>query len=300
MNLNSPLRRTDYTKSTCVDWTVPWCRTGPCTWTDLDIPRLLLLPLSEPMADTLAVPPAVLAADGVVKRYGAVAALEEVSLQAAAGECVALVGESGSGKTTLLRCFNRMTEPDGGRVAVDGVDAASVDAVELRQRIGYVPQDGGLLPHWTVLRNASLVPWLRGDADARDKGAAALAWVGLDAAELGGRWPRELSGGQRQRVAIARALAARPGIVLLDEPFGALDAITRAELQDAFGALRRELGITAVLVTHDLHEAALLADRIAVLRRGRIEQVAPPETLVRAPETEYVAGLVARSRLGAG
>jgi osmoprotectant transport system ATP-binding protein len=252
------------------------------------------------LPDPHAVPDAVLAADGVVKRYGAVAALDGVSLRVAAGECVALVGESGSGKTTLLRCFNRMTEPDGGRVTVDGADVASIDATELRRRVGYVPQEGGLLPHWTVLRNAALVPWLRGDADAQAKGAAALAWVGLDAAELGPRWPRELSGGQRQRVAIARALAARQDVVLLDEPFGALDAITRADLQDAFGTLRRELGITAVLVTHDLHEAALLADRIAVLRRGRIEQVAPAETLVRAPETEYVAGLVARSRLGAG
>jgi osmoprotectant transport system ATP-binding protein len=252
------------------------------------------------LADPSAVSDPVLVAEGVVKRYGGVAALEGVSLRAAAGECVALVGESGSGKTTLLRCFNRMTEPDGGRVTVEGADVARTDAVDLRRRIGYVQQEGGLLPHWTVLRNASLVPWLRGDADAEAKGAAALAWVGMDAAEFGGRWPRELSGGQRQRVAIARALAARPGIVLLDEPFGALDAITRAELQDAFGKLRRELGITAILVTHDLHEAALLADRIAVLRRGRIEQIASPETLVRAPETEYVAGLVARSRLGAG
>jgi len=251
-------------------------------------------------ADTHAVPRPVLAAEDVVKRYGGVTALEGVSLAVAAGECVALVGESGSGKTTLLRSFNRMTELDGGRVMVDGTDAATLDPVQLRRQMGYVPQEGGLLPHWTVLRNAALVPWLLGDVEAEAKGAAALAWVGLDAAAFGERWPRELSGGQRQRVAIARALAARPGIVLLDEPFGALDAITRAELQDAFGALRRELGITAVLVTHDLHEAALLADRIAVLRRGRIEQVASPERLIHAPETEYVAGLIARSRLGAG
>ena len=241
-----------------------------------------------------------LSADGVTKRYGGSVALDGVSLEVAAGECVALVGESGSGKTTLLRCFNRMTEWDAGTVRVDGEDAAALDPVELRRRVGYVPQEGGLLPHWTVLRNAALVPWLRGDANAEAAAAEALARVGLPAVKFGARWPRELSGGQRQRVAIARALAARPNIVLLDEPFGALDAITRAELQDAFGTLRRELGITAVLVTHDLHEAALLADRIAVLRRGRIEQVASPETLVRAPETEYVAGLVARSRLGAG
>ncbi|HEX2080175.1 MAG TPA: ATP-binding cassette domain-containing protein [Longimicrobium sp.] len=131
-----------------------------------------------------------LAAEGVVKRYGGVMALEGVSIQAAAGECIALVGESGSGKTTLLRCFNRMTEPDGGRVTVEAADAASADAVELRRRIGYVQQEGGLLPHWTVLRNASLVPWLRGEADAEAKGAAALEWVGLDPAEFGRRWPR--------------------------------------------------------------------------------------------------------------
>ncbi|NNC29085.1 ATP-binding cassette domain-containing protein [Longimicrobium terrae] len=241
-----------------------------------------------------------LAAHGVVKRYGAVRALDGVSVEVRAGECVALVGESGSGKSTLLRCFNRMTDPDGGNVMVDGADAATADPVALRRRIGYVQQDGGLLPHWTVLRNASLVPRLAGDADADARGAAALAWVGMDAGEFGTRWPRELSGGQRQRVAIARAVAARPGIVLLDEPFGALDAITRADLQTAFAQLRRELGITAVLVTHDLHEAALLADRIVVLRRGRVEQTGDADTLIRAPETEYVAGLVARARLGGG
>jgi osmoprotectant transport system ATP-binding protein len=239
----------------------------------------------------------VLAAEGVTKRYGPAVALDGVSLQVGAGECVALVGESGSGKTTLLRCFNRMTEPEAGAVRVDGADARSVDAVELRRRVGYVPQDGGLLPHWTVLRNVALVPWLLRDGRAERRAAEALGWVGLPAEAFGGRWPRELSGGQRQRVAIARALAASPSIVLLDEPFGALDAITRAELQEAFGELRRRLGITALFVTHDLHEAALLADRIAVLRNGRIEQVAAPATLVAAPATEYVRDLLARARL---
>src|SRR3712207_3147848 len=175
-----------------------------------------------------------------------------------------------------------MTEPDAGTVRVDGVDARSTDPVELRRRVGYVPQDGGLLPHWTVLRNVSLVPWLRGDGEAERRAAEALGWVGLPAEAFGARWPRELSGGQRQRVAIARALAASPTIVLLDEPFGALDAITRAELQSAFGEIRRRLGITALFVTHDLHEAALLADRIAVLRHGRIEQVASPDEIGRA------------------
>ena len=224
-------------------------------------------------------------------------ALDGVSLDVAPGECVALVGESGSGKTTLLRCFNRMTEPDGGTVRVEGSDVASIDPVELRRRVGYVPQDGGLIPHWTVLRNAALVPWLRGDREANALAADALDRVGLPAATFGGRWPRELSGGQRQRVAIARALAARPSIVLLDEPFGALDAITRADLQSSFAELRRRLGITAVLVTHDLHEAALLADRVAVLRGGRIEQVAPVGVLMRDPASDYVRDLLARARM---
>ncbi len=242
----------------------------------------------------------VLSAEGVAKRYGDAVALDGVSLSVAAGECVALVGESGSGKTTLLRCFNRMTEPSAGTVRVDGEDVAAADPVELRRRVGYVPQDGGLLPHWTVLRNVSLVPWLRRDGGARAKAEEALGWVGMEVDRFGGRWPRELSGGQRQRVAIARALAASPRIVLLDEPFGALDAITRAELQSSFDALRRRMRITALLVTHDLHEAALLADRVAVLRHGRIEQIAPPAELVAAPATDYVRDLLARARIGAG
>jgi osmoprotectant transport system ATP-binding protein len=239
----------------------------------------------------------VLSARDVARRYGQAVALDGVSLEVRAGECVALVGESGSGKTTLLRCFNRMTEVDAGTVRVDGTDVGAADPVELRRRVGYVPQEGGLLPHWTVLRNVSLVPWLRHDGEAQKRAAEALEWVGLPPERFGGRWPRELSGGQRQRVAIARALAASPRIVLLDEPFGALDAITRAELQTSFDALRRRLAITALFVTHDLHEAALLADRIAVLRDGRIEQIASPAELMAAPATDYVRDLLTRARM---
>ncbi|HEV2147275.1 MAG TPA: ATP-binding cassette domain-containing protein [Longimicrobiaceae bacterium] len=242
---------------------------------------------------------AALKAEGVVKRYGPVAALDGVSLRVARGECVALVGESGSGKSTLLRCFNRTTDPDGGTVWVEGEDVRALDPVALRRRVGYAPQDGGLLPHWTVLRNAGLVPWLRGDRAPERHAAEALELVGLPPETYAHRFPRELSGGQRQRVALARALAARPALVLLDEPFGALDAITRAELQEVYGALRRELGTATVLVTHDLHEATLLADRVAVLRAGRIEQVAAPDALAAAPATEYVRELLRRSRVGA-
>jgi osmoprotectant transport system ATP-binding protein len=231
------------------------------------------------------------------KRYGSVLALDRVSIHVHRGECVALIGESGAGKTTLLRCFNRMTDPDQGQVLVDGADVGAMDPIPLRRRVGYVPQDGGLLPHWRVGRNVALVPWLRGMPDQAALAERALRLVGLDSATFGERWPRDLSGGQRQRVAVARALAAGPDIVLLDEPFGALDAITRADLQTSFLALRAELGLTLLLVTHDLHEALLLADRIAVMREGRIEQIAPAATLRDAPATEYVRELLRRARV---
>jgi len=239
---------------------------------------------------------AVLRAEQVSQRFGTVKALDGISLEVAAGECVALIGESGSGKSTLLRCFNRLTDPDSGRVLIDGVDAAGLDPIALRRRIGYVPQEGGLLPHWRVRRNVALVPWLQSQPDATVRADRALGLVGLDTVVVGDRWPAELSGGQRQRVAVARALAAEPRVILLDEPFGALDAITRADLQNTFRRLRGTLGITALLVTHDVQEAVLLADRIAVVRDGRLEQVAPSSELLRSPATEYVRELLRRAR----
>lgn len=238
-----------------------------------------------------------LRAERVSKRYGDVLALDAVSIDVGRAECVALIGESGSGKTTLLRCFNRLVDPDHGRVLVDGVDAAQLDPIALRRRIGYVPQDGGLLPHWRVHRNVELVPWLRGVHNRDELVEHALALVGLDPAVFADRWPRELSGGQRQRVAVARALAANPDVILLDEPFGALDAITRGDLQVVFDGIRRELRVSAVLVTHDLNEAFLLADRIVVLRQGRVEQAAAPGELREAPATEYVRQLLLRARV---
>lgn len=234
----------------------------------------------------------------VMKRYGTTVALDGVSLAVEAGESLALVGESGSGKTTLLRCFNRMVDADAGQVRLGDRDVEQVDPIALRRRIGYVQQEGGLMPHWNVLRNAALVPWLQGDASASERAREALGMVGLPADVYGDRPPSQLSGGQRQRVAIARALAARPGVLLMDEPFGALDAITRAELHEAFSALRDKLQATLLLVTHDLLEAALLADRMAVMHGGRLEQVADMETLMRTPATDYVRRLVTRSRLG--
>jgi osmoprotectant transport system ATP-binding protein len=240
---------------------------------------------------------AVLRAAGVSKRFGDVVALDGVSLEVAAGECVALVGESGSGKSTLLRVFNGLTTLDGGEAFVGGQAVASVDPVPLRRGIGYVPQDGGLLPHWTVAENAALVPRLTGRADAQALASAALDLVGLRVPEFGPRWPHQLSGGQRQRVAFARAIAGGAPVVLLDEPFGALDAITRSDLQAMFLALRARTGMAALLVTHDLHEAARLADRIAVIRGGRIEQTSTPAVLMGAPATPYVADLLVRARL---
>ncbi len=240
-----------------------------------------------------------LRAENVTKRYGSVLALDGVSVEVKRSECLVLIGESGSGKTTLLRCFNRLVHPDEGRVLIEGADAAELDPIALRRRIGYVPQDGGLLPHWVVQRNVELVPWLRGVANARDLAVRALDLVGLDPALFGQRWPRELSGGQRQRVAVARALAARPDLILLDEPFGALDALTRADLQITFKRIRQELGVSAVLVTHDLHEAFLLGDRIVVMRQGRVEQAADAKQLRDAPATEYVRQLLRRAQIAA-
>jgi osmoprotectant transport system ATP-binding protein len=236
---------------------------------------------------------------GVSKRHGNVEALADVTLDVRSGECVALVGESGSGKTTLLRCINRLHDPDAGSILVNGRDTRSVNAVALRRSIGYVPQDGGILPHWTVARNVALVPTLCEMSDASLRSDRALETVGFDPKTIGPRWPHELSGGQRQRVAMARALAAGQNLLLLDEPFGALDAITRSDLQRQLKKIRETASPTTVLVTHDLREAFFLADRIAVLREGRLEQIADRDTLRKSPATEYVRRLLSHAEIPA-
>jgi osmoprotectant transport system ATP-binding protein len=241
------------------------------------------------------VPPPALEAVGVQKSYGdGTVALAGVDLAVFPGETLALVGESGSGKSTLLKLFNRMVEPSAGEVRFAGEKVAAADPIALRRRIGYVQQDGGLLPHWTALANVELVPRLLGwEPDRRrERAAEMLSLVGLDPGQYGERYPVELSGGQRQRVAFARALAADPAVVLLDEPFGALDALTRLELQRQFLELKGRLAKTLVLVTHDLGEAFRLADRIAVLRAGRILQLATPEELADRPAAGYVRDLL--------
>jgi osmoprotectant transport system ATP-binding protein len=232
------------------------------------------------------------------KGFGSVSALYDVSLTLAAGCCLALVGESGAGKSTLLRCINRLEELDAGRIAIDERDVRERDVVQLRRSLGYVPQEGGLLPHWPVHRNVALVPWLDRQFDAAARADESLRLTGLDPEQVGQRWPHELSGGQRQRVAIARALAGGQRLLLLDEPFGALDAITRSDLQRTMREIRKQRQLTMVLVTHDLREAFVLADVVAVMRNGRLEQIAPPDTIRRDPATPYVAELLERAEIG--
>ena len=247
--------------------------------------------------------PAVMRLRGVTKVYPAptrgddVRAVESVDLDIELGETLVLVGESGCGKSSILRLINRMEEPTAGSLFFEDVDLSTIAPTELRRRIGYVQQTGGLLPHWSIERNVGLVPQLLGWSRARRRRRARelLELVGLPPGAYADRYPRQLSGGQRQRVAVARALAADPPLVLLDEPFGALDAITRTEVRQTFKRLRASREQTAVIVTHDLDEAFQLSDRIAVMRRGRLLQTATPRELVERPADPYVSELLDRS-----
>jgi len=215
----------------------------------------------------------------------------DVSLQVFPGETLVLLGRSGSGKTTLLRLINRMLVPSSGQLLVEGRATTDWDPIRLRRHIGYVIQEAGLFPHFTVAENVSLVPGLEKWEPARIAARVEelLQLVGLDPHEFSSRRPRQLSGGQRQRVGVARALAADPPILLMDEPFGALDPVTRAELQREFGALARRLGKTIVFVTHDIREALLLASRIVLLEAGRIVACATPDEFLRLEHPEVRA-----------
>ena len=233
----------------------------------------------------------------VTKRWGDAVAVDRLSLRVESGELLALVGGSGSGKTTTLKMVNRLIEPDAGTITVGDRDVTSEPAPQLRRRIGYCFQQIGLFPHLTVAENVAVTPTLLGwDPDRIGARVDAL----LDLVELprafGARRPSELSGGQQQRVGLARALAAEPAVLLMDEPFGALDPPTREALQERFQAIRRDLGMTTLFVTHDMAEALALGDRIAVLDRGRLVQVGTPAELLRAPANDAVAFLLATPR----
>lgn len=235
----------------------------------------------------------------VTKRYpDGTTAVDDLSFEVAEGELVTLVGPSGCGKTTTMMMVNRLIEPTSGRISVDGEDIAAVDPVRLRRRIEYVIQQVGLFPHRTVLDNTATVPALLGwkRAKARARAAELLDLVGLDPKTYGPRYPEQLSGGQRQRVGVARALAADPPVLLMDEPFGAVDPVVREQLQDEFLRMQAAVRKTVLLVTHDIEEAVRLGDRIAVYGQGRIEQFDTPGAVLGAPATPYVASFVGADR----
>ncbi|MFI5664264.1 ABC transporter ATP-binding protein [Streptomyces sp. NPDC051684] len=235
----------------------------------------------------------------VSKRYAdGTTAVDDLSFEVNEGELVTLVGPSGCGKTTTMKMVNRLIEPTAGRILLDGDDISGVDPVQLRRRIGYVIQQVGLFPHKSVLDNTATVPHLLGvkRAEARERAAELLDLVGLDPKVFGGRYPEQLSGGQRQRVGVARALAADPPVLLMDEPFGAVDPVVREHLQTEFLRLQQTLGKTVLFVTHDMEEAVRLGDRIAVYGEGRIEQYDTPSAVLGTPATDYVADFVGADR----
>jgi osmoprotectant transport system ATP-binding protein len=235
----------------------------------------------------------------VTKRYpDGTTAVDDLSFEVGEGELVTLVGPSGCGKTTTMKMVNRLVEPTSGRILLDGEDISTVDPVRLRRRIGYVIQQVGLFPHKTVLDNTATVPALLGwkRSKARARAAELLDLVGLDPSVFGDRYPDQLSGGQRQRVGVARALAADPPVLLMDEPFGAVDPVVRERLQSEFLRLQAAVRKTVLFVTHDIEEAVRLGDRIAVYGHGRIEQYDSPALVLGAPASPYVADFVGADR----
>ena len=239
--------------------------------------------------------------DSVSKRFpDGTVAVTRLSLEVPEGEISVLVGPSGCGKTTTLKMINRLIEPTGGRIYLDDEDVTAVDPVGLRRRIGYVIQQVGLFPHQTIATNVATVPRLLGWSRSRVRARVdeLLELVGLDPDEYRDRYPHQLSGGQRQRVGFARALAADPPILLMDEPFGAVDRITRERLQQEFVGIQRSMRKTVVFVTHDIEEAVLVGDRICVLKmQAQIAQYDTPERILAQPASEYVVEFLGRGRV---
>jgi osmoprotectant transport system ATP-binding protein len=236
----------------------------------------------------------VIEAAGLTKRYASLVAVDNVSFSVREGELLVLLGSSGSGKTTTLKMVNRLIEPSTGTVTIDGQDIAALEPHVLRRRIGYVFQRVGLFPHMTVAENVA-VPLTLLDWDAariRDRVDTLLDLVELAPSTVRDRMPADLSGGQQQRVGVARALAASPRVMLLDEPFGSLDPLTRDRLQQSFLRIRRQLHLTAIFVTHDMVEALLMGDRIGVMNDGRLVQIGTPSELLHKPADDYVRRLM--------
>lgn len=232
--------------------------------------------------------------DSITKRYAETTVVDNVSMTIAPRTITVIVGTSGSGKTTLMRMINRLVEPTSGKILIDGEPNSAIPGYELRRRIGYAIQGHGLFPHRTVGENIATVPtllgWDKSRIDAKVK--ELLTLFQLDPAAFGPRYPHELSGGQQQRVGVARALAAEPNILLMDEPFGALDPVIRAKAQEDLLAIQKHFGTTIVLVTHDMEEAFHLADKIAVMDKGKIVQYAAPEEMLVKPATDFVETLI--------
>lgn len=232
--------------------------------------------------------------ESVTKRYGEATVVDDVSFVVEPHTITAIVGTSGSGKTTLLRMINRLVEPTAGSIRLDGRDNRDVAAYELRRHIGYVIQGNGLFPHWTVAQNIAVVPKLQGWDSARVDARVAelLGLFQLDPERFAHRYPHELSGGQQQRVGVARALAAEPKVLLMDEPFGALDPVIRGKAQEDLLAIQKQFGTTVILVTHDMEEAIRLGERIAVMDAGRLVQYATPAEMLARPASDFVESLL--------
>ncbi len=234
----------------------------------------------------------------ITKKYGDHFAIKDLDLEIEGGELLILIGPSGSGKTTTLRTINRLIEPDAGNIRINGKDIMEVDPVILRRNIGYVIQNIGLFPHMTIGENIGLIPKLEGldKKDINEKVKELLNFVSLPAKSFIDRYPRQLSGGQQQRVGLARSLAMDPHLLLMDEPFGALDPILRKQLQEEFCTIKEELGKTIIFVTHDIEEALKLGDRIAIMDNAQLIQVGTPQELIFEPKNELVANIVDSQR----
>ena len=231
----------------------------------------------------------------VTKSFGRYKALDDVSIVVEEGEFLTVIGRSGCGKTTMLRMINGLQKPDSGKVYAAGEDVGEADLIRLRRKIGYVIQNKGLFPHMTVEKNIIYVPVISGQKDKRQNRKLAEELIGLVGLEreMLDRYPEELSGGQQQRVGIARALASRPKLLLMDEPFGALDEITKRAMQNELLALQKKLGMTVVFITHDIREAMKLGDRVLVMEQGKIAQCDTPENVKKNPADEFVKELIA-------